>query len=112
MEAKAEEFLTNCWKVIRAHGREDAPIALRAQVAWGLKAKGATCYRDALVEIVAEAQPSKRILVTKRQTNVPVVCTGSDGEPFRWHGEYKMIAGHIRLLVVDLLRKEEDDEAS
>ena len=108
MDPKAKEFLDHCWTLVRAHGVENPVIAKRAEVAWGLKSQGAQCYRDKIIEIVAEADPSKRILVTKIDFNVAVVCTGSDGQPFRWHGEYTRVAGHARLMVVRLLQKAED----
>jgi len=94
----AIEFLDNCWTLIRARGKENIKAALRAECGWGLNGVGALCYSDKLIEIVAEAAPSKKILVTKLQTNNPIVCTDKNGEPFRWHGEYVHLTKHIRML--------------
>lgn len=112
LDAKAEQFIANCWTIIRAKGVEDEKVAKRAQMAWGLKPTGATCYQDKVIEIVAEAEPSKVILVTKLDTKNPLLCTDKEGKPFRWHGEFHRIAGHVRLLVVGILQKQEDDDAS
>lgn len=97
-----DKFIADCWDIVRAIGRDDRKAALRAQVGWGLRADGALCYRDDLIEIIAEAVPSKRILVTKRATNNPVLCTDKAGHPFRWHGETTHIAAHVRALAVQV----------
>ncbi len=96
------QFISDCWTVVRALGEENVEAATRARVAWGLNPTGATCYRDKFVEIVAEAAPSKRLLVTKLDTKTPVVCTDSKGAPSRWHGETRKLAVHVRLLVAGL----------
>ena len=98
MEPK--QFLEECWTVIRAKGKDNPEAARRAQFGWGLKAQGARVFRDKQIEIVAEAEPSKRILVTNLAFRNPVVCTDSDGKPFRWHGEYVHLASHVHALAV------------
>lgn len=107
-EPDVTKFLSECRIIVRKLGKEDVKIATRAKVAWGINPTGALCYRDKLVEIVVEADPSKRILVTKRDTNNPVVCTDKDGGAFRWHGEARRIASHVHVLALGL----QDDEPS
>jgi hypothetical protein len=106
-EAVQTRFLSDCWTVVRARGRQDAFIAKKAQTAWGMNPDGAICFKDRAVEIVAEAKPSRRILVTKRGTSpqgtamsTPVVYTDNEGNPVRWHGEYLKIAAHMRVLAM------------
>jgi hypothetical protein len=96
------KFLAECWAIVRALGKEDTAIATRAQVAWGFNPTGAICYRDKIVEIVAEAAPSKRILVTTIVMRNPVICTDKAGQFQRWHGEAHRVASHVRLLAAGL----------
>lgn len=100
--ADPKKFLAECWEIVRAIGKEDTLAAMKAQVGWGMKAEGAKVYRDKLIEIVAEAEPSKRILVTKLDNHNPIVCTDKDGETFRWHGEYSRLLAHVHLVAVGL----------
>jgi hypothetical protein len=98
----ADKFLSECWTIVRGLGKEDEKTAARARVAWGVDTAGATCYRDKLIEIVAEAEPSKRILVTKLDTRNPVIATDKDGRVSRWHGEAYRVAAHVHILAVGL----------
>ena len=93
-----DRFIADCWDIVRGLGRDDPKAAARAQMGWGLRSAGALVYRDGLIEIVAEAVPSKRILVMKRATNNPILCTDKAGLPFRWHGETSGVAAHVRVL--------------
>ncbi len=95
-------FLADCWAVVRARGKEDPKIATRAEVAWGIAAEGASCYRDKIVEIVAEADPSKRLLVTRLETNTPVLCTDKTGHPYRWHGDAYRVLRHVHIVAMSL----------
>jgi hypothetical protein len=110
MSPQQYEFLTACWVIVRKLGKENVSAAARAQVAWGLDAEGARVYADNLIEIVGEAEPSQRILVTKLDTKNPIVCTDKDGNPYRWHGETGRMAAHVRLLAAGL--RDEPPEAS
>ncbi len=100
-EPTDEKFLSECRTIVQALGREDAKIAARAQMAWGLNIEGARCYRDKLIEIVAEAGPSKRLLITRLETNNPIFFTDTGGV-VRWHGEARKLAAHVHLLAVGL----------
>jgi hypothetical protein len=93
-------FLAACWVIIRKLGKENVSAAARAECSWGLKAEGAQVYADDVVEIVAEAEPSERILVTKLDNKNPVVCTNLDGYPYRWHAETHLITSHVKKLAV------------
>ncbi len=97
-----KKFLDECWFIVRALGKEDTLAARRAQVGWGMNPDGATVYRDKIIEIVAEKDPSKRILVTKLDNHNPIVCTDKNGETFRWHGEFNRVNAHVHLLAAGL----------
>ncbi len=101
VEPEAAEFLENCWTLLRVRGKENVEAAARAQVGWGLDATGATCFTDRQIEIVAEAPPSKKILVIKQNTKNPIVCTDKKGEPFRWNGEYVRLTKYVRRLAAE-----------
>lgn len=98
----AASFIENCRKIVGAWGVHDSKVAARARIAWGFELVGTTCYRDSMIEIVAEKLPSKRILVYKRDMGVPVLCTDATGYPFRWHGEYALVERHVRGLAHDI----------
>lgn len=97
---KARRFLEDCWTVVRARGRYDEDIARRARMAWGINSEGARCYRDKKVEVVAEAEPSKKLLVVKLDTHTTVVLTDSQGKLERWGEAYLRIAAHVRVLAL------------
>lgn len=100
--ADAQKFLEECWTIVRALGKEDTAAASRARMGWGLNPTGAKVYRDRIIEIVAEQEPSKRILVTKLDNHNPIVCTDEKGETFRWHGEFTRVNAHVHLLAIGL----------
>jgi hypothetical protein len=102
MEADPKKFMAQCWTIVRKLGKEDTLAARRAQVGWGLIAEEAMVYRDKIIEIVAEKEPSKRILVVKLDNHNPIVCTDKDGAPFRWHGEYARINAHVQGIYISL----------
>ena len=104
----AIEFLENCWTLIRARGKEDLKAALRAECGWGLNGVGALCYTDRQIEIVAEAAPSKKILVTKLDTNNPIICTDKTGTPFRWNGEYVKLTKYVGRLAKECSSPSDD----
>jgi hypothetical protein len=103
----ADEFIADCWNIVRARGDTNEVLALRAEVGWGMRAAGATCFRDKIIEIVAEALPSKRILVMRRETGTPLVCTDKEGHPFRWHGEVVRVSAHVRMVALSLQSNED-----
>lgn len=97
-----ETFLADCWALVRARGEENPTAATRASVAWGFSPEGARCYSDEIVEIVAERDPSKRIVVMKLDTRNPVLCTDKTGAPYRWHGEAARVLRHVHVLALGL----------
>jgi hypothetical protein len=105
--ADQERFLADCWTIVRALGKEDPTIAKRARTAWGLRAEGARCYQDRIIEIVAEAEPSKRLVATELKFRHPLVLTASDGTPSQWGPSFDKYERPIHMLALSLQEDED-----
>jgi len=97
-EDLANQFMIDCWAIVRARGKEDTFAAAMASISWGFKPESALVFKDETIEIVAEKDPSKRIIITKLDNHNPVVCTDDAGHTYRWHGEYHRLTAHARQL--------------
>lgn len=94
-------FIQMCWDVVQARGQRDRNAVLQAQIGWGIDPTESLWYEDNIIQIVAEGD-SQRILVIKKDNNNPIVCTDEQGKVLRWHGEAALIRRHLQGLAVSV----------
>ncbi len=95
-----DEFVANCRVLARRNNKMGGRIASLAAMSFDLRDYASHVYRDEVVEIVAEAEPMKAVLVRVRETGTPVVWVNGKGVIVRWDEEANTLFEHVQKEIV------------
>ncbi len=100
------DFVWNCRRILEEHGSSDHRQEIGvAAIGWQFNPNNARAYKDDVVTIVCEAEPSPALLVIRIENHNPVLCIDRKGDPYRQHGEFTYLEAHVAKLCRQVLAK-------
>ncbi len=91
-----DEFVSTCRAKARRNPKLGGRVAEMAALNFELRAYASHVFRDEVIEIVAEAEPMRALLVRDRETGTPVVWVNNQGTIVRYLDEVKSLVEYVK----------------